>query len=243
MARSSLALRVFVTGTAAFFLLPFCQLSFVNVARPTTQAHTLLRASSAEDYPELSRVENLIYESCVLKEGAQEMQCLSTWDKLQNFHKEAKLECNLEDLRCVVLDVLDRICGNIKGQEGLIVLSKVANTMQSFRKKFNDWDKAFTDADTDGSGDLSMAELSAAINKMDVGLTEKEVSIVFMAADANGDGKVSKMEFSDFMTAAVFAEEPLSQISVDAPPKEKVDLDTEDLLRWSSTGASWMGAR
>jgi len=201
-------------------------------AAPRLGQITLKAAATADDYPELSRVEDLIYESCVVKDGEQALECLRLYDKLQKFHAEAKMECNLDDLRCIVLDVLDRLCSGIEGKNGLVLLSKVANTMESFRTKFGNWDEAFAETDTDGSGELDLAELSAAIKKMNVGLTDKEVALVFFAADANGDGQISKEEFANFMTAAVFAEEPLRAMQPDSLPKGQPSFD--EYLRWSS---------
>eukprot|EP00418_Pyrodinium_bahamense_P091351 CAMPEP_0179041934 /NCGR_PEP_ID=MMETSP0796-20121207/16408_1 /TAXON_ID=73915 /ORGANISM="Pyrodinium bahamense, Strain pbaha01" /LENGTH=257 /DNA_ID=CAMNT_0020738305 /DNA_START=131 /DNA_END=902 /DNA_ORIENTATION=- len=192
-----------------------------------------------DDYPELSRVEDLIYDSCVIKEGKQEIECLRTWDKLKRFHKDAALECNLDDMRCVVLDVLDRLCEGIDGQEGLVLLNKVSAAVLAFRDKFTDWETAFTMADTDNSGDLSLNELIEAMKSVGAGMTDAEVKLVFVAADTNRDGVISKEEFSDFLTAAVF--EPLRDLQVDKVPKKQLDFN--DYLHWSSAGRteSWAG--
>mmetsp|Transcript_68609 Transcript_68609/g.155486 ORF Transcript_68609/g.155486 Transcript_68609/m.155486 type:complete len:256 (+) Transcript_68609:93-860(+) len=201
---------------------------------------TVLRASAA-DYPDLSRVEDLIYDSCVVKEGQQELNCLRVWDKLKNFHEESALECNLDDMRCVVLDVLDRLCSRIDGRDGLVLLQKVSGAVLAFRERFEDVDAAFQAADTDGSGDIDLGELQAAMQSVTAGLTPSEVKAVFMAADANADGVISREEFSDFLTAAVFAEEPLRELQVDSVPKKQPDFNT--YLQWSSAGrvASWAG--
>jgi len=229
--RSSLSLFILAIVGALYWFAPV-EDGFVGMKVAPRLSRAALRAS-AEDYPELTRVEDMIYESCLVKEGAEEVQCLRLWDKLQKFHKESAMECNLDDLRCIVLDVLDRLCSGIEGKNGIVLLSKVANTMEAFRAKFDNWDGAFASIDTDGSGDLSLSELTAAIKKLNIDMTEKEVSLVFLAADANGDGSVSKEEFSNFMTAAVFAEEPLLAMQPDTMPKKQPDF--MEYLRMSGT--------
>jgi len=221
---------------AAFGL--FFAPTFVGPMMKTVATTRMALKASAEDYPELSRVEDLIYDSCTLKEGGEALECLRLYDKLQQFHAEAKMECNLDDLRCIVLDVLDRLCSGIQGKNGLVLLNKMGNVMEAFRSKFTDWDAAFEATDADQSGELSLAELTAAIKKMNINMTEKEIGLVFMAADANGDGKIQREEFSNFMTAAVFAEEPLKAMQPDAVPL-KTKTETEDILRWATGGASF----
>lgn len=238
MARGSPLTLVILAAaiTSLYWLVPMPPFVGSAPAAPPRFGQVTLRASSAEDYPELSRVEDLIYDSCVVKDGEEALECLRLYDKLQKFHADSKVECSLDDLRCIVLDVLDRLCKGIEGKNGLVLLSKVANTMSQFREKFGNWEEAFADVDTDGSGDLSLAELTAAIKKLNIDMTEKEVAMVFYAADANGDGVVSKEEFSDFMTAAVFAEEPLSAMQPDAMPKGQPSF--EEYLKWSAMARS-----
>mmetsp|Transcript_90104 Transcript_90104/g.209629 ORF Transcript_90104/g.209629 Transcript_90104/m.209629 type:complete len:253 (+) Transcript_90104:88-846(+) len=212
--------------------------SFVGTRLPLARGPSSPHAVGPEDYAELSRVEDLIYDSCIVMEGQQEMQCLRVWDKLKKFHKESALECNLDDMRCVVLDVLDRLCKGIDGQDGLILLNKVSTAVLAFRQKFVTWDSAFEAADTDGSGDIDLDELIAFVGPR---MTRNEVKLVFVAADANGDGVISREEFSDFLTAAVFAEEPLRQLEVDPVPQKQPDFN--DYLTWSTSGRvqSWAG--
>jgi hypothetical protein len=176
----------------------------------------------------------------MVKEGEQEIECLRTWDKLATYHAEAKLECNLDDMRCIVLDVLDRLCKSIDGQDGLVLLNKVSSAVMGFRKKFVDWDAAFSAIDTDKSGALSLDELTEAMKTLDVSMTKSEVAAVFMAADANGDGEVSREEFSNFLTAAVFAEEPLRDLQPDKISMKQPNF--EDYVRWSSSGNPSWGA-
>merc|ERR1712124_189812 len=58
---------------------------------------------------------------------------------------------------------------------------------------------------------------------LNVGLTEKETAMCFFAADANGDGVISREEFSNFMTAAVFAEDTLDMEADPLPKKCSLD--------------------
>jgi len=78
------------------------------------------------------------------------------------------------------------------------------------------------------------------MNGLKVGLTEQETALCFFAADANGDGLLSPQEFSNFMTAAVFAEDTLSEMDPDPLPKKM--KKTEDFLSWAQSGSdgrSW----
>eukprot|EP00443_Scrippsiella_acuminata_P065348 CAMPEP_0115429810 /NCGR_PEP_ID=MMETSP0271-20121206/30714_1 /TAXON_ID=71861 /ORGANISM="Scrippsiella trochoidea, Strain CCMP3099" /LENGTH=250 /DNA_ID=CAMNT_0002855005 /DNA_START=74 /DNA_END=826 /DNA_ORIENTATION=- len=204
---------------------------------------SVARAAEGHEYPELQRVEQMIYDSCMLREGMQEVQCLRTLSKLTKFHEEAALECKMDELNCLVLDVLDRLCAGIQGSDGLIVLNRVTSAVLSFREKFSDWSSAFKAADTDGSGDLDLDELIAAMKSVDSGMTEEQVKMIFFAADANGDGVISAEEFSNFLTAAVFAEEPLRGLQVDSLPKKQPAF--EEYLRWSMSGrsGSWAAMR
>jgi len=211
-----------------------------GMPRAGVRAPVSLRGA-ASDYKELSRVEDIIYDSCVVKDGEQELECLRVWDKLKKFHDDAALECDLDDLRCVVLDVLDRLCAGIDGKDGLVLLSKVSSAVLAFREKFKDWDTAFNSADTTESGDLTLEELIVAMDSVNAQMTREEVGLIFVAADTNGDGVISREEFSNFLTAAVFAEEPLRQLQVDSLPKKQPNL--EEYLRWTTSGrgGSWAG--
>lgn len=220
--------------------------TFTGAARPVLRAPAaglVARAAESKAYPELSRVEDLIYDSCMLyEEPREELQCLRTLDKLTKFHEKSKLECSLDSFHCIVLDVLDRLCAGIQGRDGIVLLNRVASAVLSFRNKFVTWEQAFGKADHDGKGHLDVEKLTALMRSSQAGLTDEEVRAIFFAADANGDGSISPQEFSDFLTAAVFAEEPLRQLQVDPLPTKRGDL--EDYLRWSSSGSSggsWSG--
>mmetsp|Transcript_44284 Transcript_44284/g.140846 ORF Transcript_44284/g.140846 Transcript_44284/m.140846 type:complete len:187 (-) Transcript_44284:173-733(-) len=186
----------------------------------------------------------MIADDCTLQDGLQGIECLRTLSKLQKFHRETSLECNLDDLSCIVLDILDRLCANIQGKDGFILLNRVSGVMGTFRSKFTDWSAAFKAADADGSGHLSLEDLIAALRSAGATvITDDEVRMVFHAADANGDGVISAEEFSNFMVAAVFAEEPLKALQVDALPSKQPSF--EDYLHWTTRGrdGSWAALR
>lgn len=199
---------------------------------------TLPRRATTNQYPELSRVEELIYDSCMIKEGEQQIECLRVADKLTKFHADTALECSLDDFKCVVLGVLDRLCTQIQGQDGFILLNRLSSTVMAMREKFEDWEIAFAETDTDSSGDIDIDELKSMLKSMGTGLTESEASAIFFAADANGDGVISKQEFFDFMISAVFADEPLRAMQMDPLPRGQPNF--EEYMRWTGRGTgSW----
>lgn len=53
----------------------------------------------------------------------------------------------------------------------------------------------FRKADTDGSGELSMAEFRQTLKEADLGLTRREVNALMMNVDKNQDGSISYEEF------------------------------------------------
>ena len=53
----------------------------------------------------------------------------------------------------------------------------------------------FADMDADGSGDITIDELRAAMRRLNANVTEEEVQQKWRGMDLNGDGKVSKKEF------------------------------------------------
>jgi len=57
----------------------------------------------------------------------------------------------------------------------------------------------FRTLDADGSGDLTVDELSGLLSTAGVPLNEDEVQDIMQAADSNGDGKISLEEFLTFM--------------------------------------------
>lgn len=204
---------------------------------------TVRRATSAAPYPELARVEDLIYDSCVVMEGSQELECLRGWDKLTRFHVDAAHGCSLDEkMPCLVLDVLDRLCKGIDGG-GLMLLQNVASTVLAWRNNFADWDTAFAAADITGSGEIDLQEFTAAMQSANAGMTRAEAKLVFNSADANEDGLISKEEFSDFMAAHVRLEETLQELQMDGVPKRQPDF--YDYLRLSANsgdaGTSWAG--
>lgn len=195
-------------------------------------------------YQNLERIEVMIYDNCVLKDGENELQCLRMLDKLQKFHEKTQIDCNLEDLSCLVLEVLDRLCEGIEGKDGLVLLNKVASAVLAFKDKFSHWDKAFDDMDGANDGLITIKDFKSAMYQLEVGITDSEAGQIFYAADANGDGVVSKDEFADFLSAAVFAEEPLSELT-DRPPMKQPTFD--EYLMWTMQSregsVSWASLR
>eukprot|EP00929_Paragymnodinium_shiwhaense_P027472 TRINITY_DN1611_c0_g1_i1.p1 TRINITY_DN1611_c0_g1~~TRINITY_DN1611_c0_g1_i1.p1 ORF type:complete len:250 (-),score=95.65 TRINITY_DN1611_c0_g1_i1:470-1219(-) len=232
-ARRSTACGCIIAAAAVpFALRQILQATFVGSRGALRHVAVQRKAATYEDeFPNLARVEGMIHDSCMVKDGEAELKCLSMWDKLSKFHQTTKNECHLDNLRCIVLDVLDRLCTGIDSGDGLVLLNRVSNVVTTLKDQFTNWDKAFAHYDTDRSGDISEKEMFDMLRKMNVGLTEKESAICFFAADANGDGKVTPQEFSDFMTAAVFAEETLKEIEADPVPKKL--KSTEDFLSWA----------
>jgi len=209
---------------------------FVNYSRASPQASAVQRRAGTStyetDYPDLARIEGMIQDSCGVKEGEAEMNCLRMYDKLTKFHEKTSKECTLDNLKCVVLDILDRLCSGIDSGDGTILLNRVSNAVGSLRSKFANWDKAFSHFDKDHSGAINQEEMTEMMKQMKVGLSDKETAICFFAADANGDGKISPEEFSNFMTAAVFAEDTLSEVDPDPVPRKMEK--TEEFLAWAA---------
>uniref|UniRef100_A0A7S1MCL0 EF-hand domain-containing protein n=1 Tax=Alexandrium catenella TaxID=2925 RepID=A0A7S1MCL0_ALECA len=234
------------TGFALLVCSPWQRQSFTGgrAAAPrrlATRSGLQAAPSQLELYPDLSRVEDLIYDSCVVLENDLEIECLRTWDKLKKFHEAAEMDCHVDDMRCVVLDVIDRLCQSIDGKDGLILLNKVSGAVLEIRDKFEHWDKAFVAADRDNSGMLTLDDLTHILKEIGSRMSPQEVKSVFLAADINGDGYISREEFADFLTAAIFAEEPLRELQADSLPTKQPDVI--DYILWSSAGRtqSWAG--
>jgi hypothetical protein len=236
--RSSLGTSLFAAVVGSFALKYVAQLGFANYSVRSLAPAVQLRASYEESYPNLVRVESMIQESCAVKDGEAELNCLRMYDKLTKFHEATAKECDLDNLKCIVLEVLERLCGGIESGDGTVILNRVSSVVSSLRGKFTNWDAAFANYDTDNSGDIDMAEMSAMMKALKVGLSEKETAMCFFAADANGDGVISREEFSNFMTAAVFAEDTLD---MEADPLPKKMKSTEDFLLWATSDrdGSW----
>mmetsp|Transcript_31060 Transcript_31060/g.78605 ORF Transcript_31060/g.78605 Transcript_31060/m.78605 type:complete len:251 (+) Transcript_31060:97-849(+) len=245
--KSSRGLRFAVgaVGVVAALWVPSPLKAFMSGSLPPLRkaGSSVKLAAEGHKCPELQRVEELIYDSCMLQDGEQEVQCLLALSKLTKFHEQAALECKVDEFHCLVLDVLDRLCAGIQGSDGLILLNRVADAVLAFREKFSDLKTAFKAVDVDGSGDLDLDEFIAAMRSVDSCLTEEQVKMIFVAADANGDGAVCAEEFSNFLTAAIFVEEPLRRLQVDSLPKKQPTF--EEYLRWSMSGrsGSWAAMR
>eukprot|EP00004_Rigifila_ramosa_P011933 TRINITY_DN255_c0_g1_i1.p1 TRINITY_DN255_c0_g1~~TRINITY_DN255_c0_g1_i1.p1 ORF type:complete len:1315 (+),score=323.10 TRINITY_DN255_c0_g1_i1:52-3996(+) len=53
----------------------------------------------------------------------------------------------------------------------------------------------FRSLDANGDGKISLAEMSAGINKLDLGLTQTQVQVIFKSLDKNGDNAIDVKEF------------------------------------------------
>eukprot|EP00929_Paragymnodinium_shiwhaense_P025055 TRINITY_DN15241_c0_g1_i4.p1 TRINITY_DN15241_c0_g1~~TRINITY_DN15241_c0_g1_i4.p1 ORF type:complete len:149 (+),score=23.26 TRINITY_DN15241_c0_g1_i4:98-544(+) len=144
MARRSRSCGCAILAAAvAFVALSEWLVGYRSVARTTAHAH-VQRPAPAESYPNLARVEGMIQDSCGGKEGEAQEQCLRMWDKLTKFHEESEVDFNLDQLRSIVLYVLDRLCAGIQtGVVGPELLDKVSTIVGSLRSKFTSCDNAF----------------------------------------------------------------------------------------------------
>jgi len=156
--RSSLGTSLFAAVVGSFALKYVAQLGFANYSGRSLAPAVQLRASYEESYPNLVRVEDMIQESCAVKEGEAELKCLRMYDKLTKFHEKSSQECDLDNLKCIVLEVLERLCGSIESGDGTVILNRVSSVVSSLRGKFTNWDTAFAHYDTDSSGDIDMAK-------------------------------------------------------------------------------------
>lgn len=84
----------------------------------------------------------------------------------------------------------------------------------------------FTNADADGSGQLSRKEFLSAIKEADLGLTRKEINVLMAKVDADGDGNISYEEFAP-LCFDILVEILMSEIV----EKEKSPSQLEDFLQ------------
>ena len=61
----------------------------------------------------------------------------------------------------------------------------------------------FTDLDADNSGDVDLQELVGGMKEMGLNLSDDEFLAFFHDLDANGDGAITRKEFTDAITKAV----------------------------------------
>eukprot|EP00403_Amphidinium_massartii_P011363 CAMPEP_0178427824 /NCGR_PEP_ID=MMETSP0689_2-20121128/29946_1 /TAXON_ID=160604 /ORGANISM="Amphidinium massartii, Strain CS-259" /LENGTH=275 /DNA_ID=CAMNT_0020049547 /DNA_START=32 /DNA_END=859 /DNA_ORIENTATION=+ len=245
-------LRIAVVTALIVALCHICTLAFVGIShRGTTgrmrhtqrlQGKISVQRFLSTSFKELSRVEELIYDSCMLKHtAALEAQCLRVWDRLTSFHRKASVECDLSGIRCVMLTVLDRLCAGIHDIAGLDRLRSVSTALLAFRGQFVDAEAAFEAADVDRSGDIDPQELASLMDSIGCKLADDEVQIIFEAADADGDGIISKEEFLTFLAATVFAEAPLRELH---PSEALAHLPGfEDYLHSRRAGVGMNGTR
>lgn len=194
---------------------------------------TLRRARGM--YPELSKLEDKIAESCRVMYGQDGVECMKVYSKLVEAHFKAQEECDVDSNSCQVLLVLDRLAWGTSGKDGLALLEQMLEAVEAFYSMFGNWGDAFSAIDTDGSGDIDQKELGAALRKTKPSITEMTIGRLFRAADTDLDGVINREEFSNFLMAGAFAAEPLKQL---LPNKKKREGGSEqDLLLWASRGS------
>lgn len=186
-------------------------------------------------YPNLVRVESFIYEYCAALTGTHEADCLRNWYMLAKFHKDSATQCMVDDFKCMVLDLLDRLCAGIRGTDDVSQLNWVSSSAKAFRDMYHeDWNRAFEAADADASGVLDFAQFAAAAESVGTRMTRAAARMIFSAADTDEDGMLSRAEFSQFFTVATLAQEPLARLSAGRGPRTQPDLQG----RWSTFGRS-----
>lgn len=185
----------------------------------------------AATYPALTRMEDLIFESCSVSDSEKSGECMKVYDKLLEIHFAAQEECDLDSLRCTVLEVLERIAERIKGTDGLVLLNEFRDAIGALSKNYDNYDKAFDAIDTDKSGDIDKAEMTEVFKKMGLSLSDSTVDALFKAADADGNGVIDKQEFADFVLAGCLAPVPLDELK-----PAMGGGTTEDLMKWVGRG-------
>lgn len=186
--------------------------------------------SSASQYPNLSRLEDAILESCAVKDGEAGEECMQVYNKLIETHFKAQQECDVDSQRCAVLNVLDRLARGITGKDGLVLLDQLREAVEALERMYSSWQHAFHALNEDKDEGLSREEFGRGLSSLGLKLSERTLDSLFLAADVDGDQKIGEQEFSDFLVAGVVAAEPLQALR---QQKKRVGGRTEDLLRWA----------
>lgn len=183
-------------------------------------------------YANLARLEDVILESCDVEDIDKQRDCMKTYENLLHMHFKSQQECDLESMRCVVLDVIDRMTAGIADKGGLKVLTHFRQTVDAFERNHGSRGDAFDRARGD-KDEIDKASFNAALRRAGLSLPDMTVDRLFMGADANHDGKIDESEFNDFMLAGVFAAEPLKLLE---PPDASYSQKTARMVSWVTAG-------
>lgn len=99
------------------------------------------------------------------------------------------------------LGALQTLSSNVLGQDTMSIPR--AEAMEAFNKRLLSVQDTFKDFDKDGSGSISKDELTWLLQKLAPGISRKEVSELFTAADTDKDGSVDWNEFVAFVFRGV----------------------------------------
>ncbi|CAE8604953.1 unnamed protein product, partial [Polarella glacialis] len=186
-------------------------------------------ASRGSAYPSLSKLEDLILESCDVQSGEQGIECMDAYRTLVETHFQAQKECDVETSSCAVLQVLDRLAWGIRSTDGLAILDELRECVEAFGRVHGNLEDAFAAVATEGKDEIVEEDLRASLTKLIPGITDLTVGRLFRAADSNNDGAICRQEFSEFLMAGAFAAEPLRALK----PQKKKGVSTNDLIGWA----------
>ena len=94
---------------------------------------------------------------------------------------------------------------------GKISPAAMAYQHHSDNRKTLDWSSLelhlqtdlFDQADVDGDGTLTKAEILSLVEAMNIKITEAKIELLFAEADKNKDGTIDRMEIAGFVAAAI----------------------------------------
>mmetsp|Transcript_70046 Transcript_70046/g.167333 ORF Transcript_70046/g.167333 Transcript_70046/m.167333 type:complete len:251 (+) Transcript_70046:66-818(+) len=210
-------------------MLGACFLSASRSSQPRS-SRTSLRAKAA--YPELSALEDRIYESCLVKDVDEEVECMDVYGQLVDAHFKAQQDCDVDPSKCALLKVLDRLSWGTAGSDGLLLLQQLRESVEAIYQMFQFWNDAFLTLDTDGDGALSEEEFRSALRETNPNISDMTSGRLFRAADVNQDGFVDVEEFSDFLKAGAIAAESLQSLA----PSHHHTVSSEQLVMWAMRG-------
>lgn len=194
------------------------------------------RRGAKAAYPELSNLEDRIYESCVVKDLDEEMDCMDVYSNLVEAHFQAQKECDADSSKCALLRVLDRLAWGTKGTDGLQLLQQLRQSVEAiYQMHQSHWVDAVESLDTDHDGEISEVEFRAALRRLNPGITEETSGQIFRAADLNLDGAIDADEFADFLKAGAIVGEPLQKLKLRGGESAH-QKSSEALLLWAMHG-------